>query len=531
MRPNTDLKGYRYVPAAMAFADHGGVGIYIKYGKCNVDGIKVIEQNNQYLWVKAPDREFFIVRNSHYEHHVRPMNCNYDEFIGLSAFHKTFDDFDQDILMNNYASSMQKKNMDTDSIIDGKCNNNIITMTDSGGFQFMRSVDYLNPAKIAEWYNKNTHWGMVLDIPIIPGTELPLFKRAAIVQRSNSQIMLDTKTPHVDLINIVHGYSKDTYNIYRDIVETDDIDRMCLGGIYRGSILASVNNMLEIITKGKQYSHYHILGVYNPRVLPILIKIANSGLCKFITSDSSTAIRSATAKSYHVIRNFISGVERPYIGLSSNIITSSIDKVLPCGCPVCSKLKYVDTMAVLDGIIPTHMLMMHNIYVQKKYTQMLQDSYNQLSREEYRKLVKIHLNRYGQDEDSTANVMRKPKSKGISEDEVLHCLDFIDEVVDTGLEKARKKYAYYLNENSLVDTFYEPQSIFNDDGEKEEINEGDYSKRFVKILETYEKNTSSEHGKKQKIKLKQGATMFSKSKKSAKGLKKKTKSKNKKKAA
>lgn len=481
-------QGYSYVPAAISPVYYGGLGIYIKYGKTNTNSIQIVESSPSHYWIKCPDRELFITYRGNFEYHARPLDVNYDQFITCSPFNSTFEDFNQDILMANYSNHLRSDNHDSNTRVDGNRNNSTILMSDSGGFQFYRDYEYINPKNIAKWYNNNTDWGMILDIPVIQSTPMDLVKRAAKVQKYNNEILLNYKNPNVDLINIIHGTTIDGYKRYKGIVETSKIDRICLGGMYRGTIMNSINRIVELILDGKKYKHYHILGVYNLRVLPIFIKMANSGICDFITSDSSSAVQSARTKSYYVLRNFTSGIESLKLGLNSNFSVASVNKHLPCNCCICKAIKYSDILGILPGDIPVRLISMHNMIMQKNYTRMLNDAIHQLSKDEYKSLIKLHLDRYGTDVTLSSNHIKKGKNKR-SEEETLTCLDFIDEILENGLKKAQNKYSYYLSENTLLDN--DPQSLMDSevdaDGNTINVDSEHYLTRFERIISNYER--------------------------------------------
>jgi hypothetical protein len=389
-------------------------------------------------------------------------------------------------------------------------------------------IEFIDPYKVAEWYNKNIDWGMVLDIPI-RDEELPLdiVRRMAKIQKVNSDLMLGTLNTNVELINIVHGISPQQKEAYGEVVLDDRIRRVAMGGMYYQNIVFTTNDLYTTLMNNTHYKHLHILGVYNIAQLAIIVRLANSPINNMlITSDASTPIQSARSKLMHGQLSQLTPPKRINIGDGERF--PSIYNYANCQCKVCRSIKYLDVLGSIDGAATSFILAYHNVQEIIRYTRQLNDICANGSQKEYKNFVKSALKNH-------RNASYTYQS-----------LDFIDCADDYGIDAARRRYQHYLNISSLYKPSV-PTPLFNHHGralsdedradkEKEElrilrendpsppveekkrgrkkieendeeIEDEDYSERQMKLIETYEKfhanlEVATVHGKKIKNRTK-----------------------------
>lgn len=468
---------YRFVPAATNALDKNGVGIYVKYTRSKTDEIIVKKDTYSYIWLQCPDRELVFVKHRFPE--FSPMGENFDEYINLNIYDEDVtSEIRTDIYMLNYTAYSGSKTSSPRLRRSGR-NPDIWQphiLADSGGFQLYSGVkEYLDPVEIVSWYNDNVDWGMVLDVP--PALATPeIVKRSAKIQAKNIELMLKHKVKNLELINILQGITFEQRKGFLDIVDHPELDRLAFSG-YRGTVVNSVADVLKILSLPRKFKHYHILGVYNlPKLIPI-IKMANMGKRDFlITSDASTPIQSAVNKIYHHQQTIFEPAKRLLIGHKESI--SNPYYHLPCTCPVCSAVKYINIFGFIDTQLISNLLSIHNIYEINRYTRMMDKLASTVDAKEYRSVASHQLG------------TRAPDS--------LASLDLIDAYYDNP-DKALKRYSLYFNK---LDTgLFDSSGLFEDNvrGEdsstvdkaifvnKREETDAEKRERQERVLQNYEK--------------------------------------------
>jgi hypothetical protein len=290
------------------------------------------------------------------------------------------------------------------------------------------------------------------------------------------------KGKNLDLINIVHGRNIKDYREYHKIVYNENLKRICIADSYRGDIISGVADTSCFISEHNEtYKHFHLLGVYNLKVLTALFRLNKLGIANLVTSDSSTHIQSAMGKLYHHQSNAHSPEERMIYGVSYRAKVKEVTphRHLPCSCPVCSRLKYVDILSVLTGALPPFLLMNHNMFEIDRYVKMMNDLSDQMDDKQWRDLVKDQLRG---DNQSRAT---------------LKALDFLEALAQDGVDKARKKFSAYLSENQLLSS---PPVYFDLNGTEIKVeDDNEWVEKIDGILKKYESNIEKSHGKRKKV--------------------------------
>lgn len=432
-------RAYEWVPAGMESFRRGGPVIYVKYGRYP-DRIEVLEKSSQHVWIRCPDRELVIVSNANHVHAFRPMQGNFDAAVSLSPFYEpSAVDHDYHYIMVNYTEYIGKEGnasrIRRAGYPDG---GKLKIISDSGGFQVWREdIDYIDPMKLIEWCNDNVDLAMIFDIPTSArGTKH--FRRLANIQARNTEIMVQNKRKDLELFNVFHGHTKPEVEVFRGITERDDINRLAIGGGYWGTVLGSISRWYGIMSEGRKYDHYHILGVQNVlQTLPIMRMVAK-GAAPLITSDSTTHIQNAVSKNFY----FHPHMSEPpkyinfgYRGTAGGYKPSPL-MTLPCTCQVCSVIKYKDVMAAMSGHPIDTMMIYHNLYATQRYLRSMYEHIQTLTTKELKELVKFQF------------AAKKTRRKGV--EDMLQAFDFIDCVASEGLEAARNKFKFYLPDDSGV---------------------------------------------------------------------------------
>jgi queuine/archaeosine tRNA-ribosyltransferase len=345
-------------------------------------------------------------------------------------------------------------------------------LSDSGGLQLVTQAlaansknakNYtIHPKSLINFYNNNVDAGMILDIPLA-ASDFEVTKRAALLQKANTDIMLDNANSHVELINIFHGVTMKEREMYQSIVETDRINRLALGGLHFNNLITAMS-VLYRTTANRRYKQYHVLGVFALPYIVLIIKIANQGdNPPHITSDSTSHIQSAASRIYHHQFDINQISRRMSIGHTENTLLST-RRHLPCQCNVCRAIKHIDLFAFTENRYVRELLSIHNAYEMARYTQQLQEACRSLKPHEYNALVLRQL-------------------KGSHDVQLLkQALHFVDYVGDHGLHAAEQKYKVFMDKRRPVN-LSNPKTLFGDDSNKSVSSKHKHVLTLIKLME------------------------------------------------
>jgi tRNA-guanine family transglycosylase len=358
-----------WIPAATE-NDLDGVGLYVTYKKYRLGPISVKRATGRYLWIDCPDRDILVQRERYYAFDpgavlgLHPES--YDEYIHIDVNNSmVMGDLNLEYGMLNALSisgSGHRKN------IGDRNKKHTKLIVDSGGFQLYSGVaNFIKPEDVIETQNLQGDLGMVLDLPCPQAINLEFAKKLARIQKANTKIMVANKRDDLELINIIHGMEPHLYKPYRDMIERDDIDRVAFGTARReDNPLKGVRKITDLLTMpGRRYKQYHVLGISDiVKTIPIMW-LAKMGVAPLITVDSSTHVRNAANGMYLAYSTVRSPLQK--LEVSRKYTHPSRLSTLPCGCAVCSRLKYSDTFAFIPGALMSRVLTFHNLLEYRKY--------------------------------------------------------------------------------------------------------------------------------------------------------------------
>jgi hypothetical protein len=433
----------QYIPAALFNPAHSGTGVYIKYHALRNEPPKLLKYKTEYTHLDTPDRELLLVNDNNRLGNTRPLDEGFDEFVSFSPMHLSSKDSGMKWGMMNYLQNLNPKYnhhfMDAYKDIPDR----VKIISDSGGFQLSRgSVSFINPEKLAIWYSTTCDVGMTLDVPLGREGSSKYLKESGKIQKKNNEKMLETfsklNSP-TKLMNVLHGLNESEYELYHKIVYEPTVDKLAIGGVYHSSLVTSTKLIYNLMFEsdiGKHYNHVHILGVFNNKILPIyywIFKLANEKRKKpiLLTSDSSTAIQQAVAKTYFMAHNYDEPYQFQKLGttfqtghLPSRVISSPF-RTLNCCCPVCAALKYTDLFTFCTGQAINSALTYHNNWQFSRYTNFMNEMLQKLDFEQYRDLV--------------ARQIGKRASR-----DTLDALDFVNHAHKHGLKSAHSRFHHYF---------------------------------------------------------------------------------------
>lgn len=319
-------------------------------------------------YVDAPDREIYIDRAAHVSDNDRPLR-NWDSCTSMSMLYHLGDDFPNDRLMINHTSFSARENelaIRAEWLTDIQTKKTIIC--DSGGFQLRSGKEFwIDPEKLAVFYNDNVDQGVTLDIPI-PTFDRELLTRMLRVQKNNSKFLLKHISSDVQLANVAHGTDYDDFMFVRErLYEDPRMQILCIPSSVIIPDIKSIDRLCYHLTHGQEYKQYHLLGVYNMTWLSLAIKLIyeyNKANNKdiLLTSDASSSIYSASALRYHKQVMPYKSVTRWPIGNMAPVIGkyNLPGKTLMCQCAACDAVKYMDAFAILGDINVACLLTRHN---------------------------------------------------------------------------------------------------------------------------------------------------------------------------
>lgn len=417
---------YEYLGAGVFTPNHHGIGIYIRY-RDNANKVVLKEVSSRHLHIQCPDRDLWIVGDGHHAQAYRPP-FSFDEFVNVSpVWPGTGADTGINHYMLNFTQYLGKEYLSPNMRINGRLPEHKQTIyCDSGGFQIQAErYDYISPINLIDWYNRNVDVGMVLDFPP-KGLYWPgLIERMAEAQRQNIEIMMERKRPDLEIMNIFHGENIEDLTKFRNLVDHPGINKVAVGGAYFGSILRSIENAAHIMTTGRKYEQYHMLGVSNIRQLYLIMRMASKDIAPYITSDSSTFLQEGLNKGYMVWPTVDSPPRYYQIGDKGN--PPNVHKHLTCSCPVCRALKYQDVFNLYGGNILGFLGMYHNLYAFTNLTRSMYEIIHDSTAKDLKSLLRSQLS-----------------TRANGRDEVLSGIDFVDHIATNGLSEAQQKLAYFL---------------------------------------------------------------------------------------
>jgi hypothetical protein len=457
MKPGNFL----FYPGAMFYNDHGGMGVYVRHhaNKRDIEPT-VVDRTPLSVEIHGPHRDVMIVQDMNRYPSSRQLDSSWEEYIDWSPFGRPAKAYGVDRIMVNMPQHLNKM------YASHGLTPHVRIQSDSGGFQLINNkIDYLDPMDVINWYNKNVHEGMVLDIPI-PFADFEMGKRGALIQKHNTEILVNNAREDLEFLNIIHGANYETYARYHDIVQRDDLDMLSIASIYRSEIVKSIHTLAKIINHGKRYKQYHLLGIYNIAMVAPLIWFAQK-MGVNISTDASTHVKSGINRMFHSQHLPTSPVSRLIIGNNGGVPPSR-NNFTPCSCPVCTNVKYMDILAYVPGSTATFALVLHNMFETIRYVDMMCDAAKTLNSNQYIELMKKQLGNHSTKESS------------------VKAIRLIDEIVEHGIAKAEKKFSYFLSESMTEDLLANPLIAEEDNGDEPEMTVDAFKERVWSMIRTYE---------------------------------------------
>lgn len=444
---------YIWVNAGMDYVTFGGSCLYVKY-KDRVGEFYERQYPGGY-YIRLMDREVFLTKAGFKENNCFLPMQNYDYCLNLDIIGQNTA-VSHNGIMFTYNDKTLKRPFSYD-----KTKLSTLIFGDSGAYALISGIkEFIDPIDLAKWHNAYVNKGMTLDIPPFYGASNEYLEKVANIQIKNNEILINN-CKDVELYNVAHGFNTIQRQNFMDKVDNDTMNSWAMGGTYYGNIFNLINNIFSVI-EHKKANSYHVFGIANTKVLPILAWI---GKYFNITSDSSTPLQAGTSTI------FFSTIEKTLKKIRVGrvdcklIHTDKLYPYLPCSCPICNAIKTSEIFIKSQNSCIVHVLLsLHNLTVMSNYTQIWDDLAANSTIKEYKKIL-----------DSIFQRKSDTWKKSI---------DYIEYIMEHSLEKATNKYASYFSLFTSGEDLYEIKdySMFVD----KEDNKSKEQK-MDKIIDNYSK--------------------------------------------
>lgn len=295
----------------------------------------------------------------------------------------------------------------------------VMLITDSGGFQIVTQDKYINPIDVLRWQEAiNSYAGLILDHPpydIAPDTfffgKLKDFELNMKRTAENTNIAYDNRKTDMELLGVIQGDTWDRltkwFNAMNQNMDGWSIKpnpsyepmKVAMAGAF------AIENFPD--------KPLHILQVSGTNTMAIAVYITKY-FKQQVTFDSSSYARGAMGREYLI----------PF-SLSQKLIfgnTGHRVDILPCNCPVCSSIKPEELWG--SGTIPGALISLHNLYWYITYSSTLQ------SLLKYDDLFMEFVNR-------------------ICNKKTIQAIEYLDYYMDTqDIDRANARYSSYLGGSS-----------------------------------------------------------------------------------
>jgi len=404
---------YQWVNAGMDYVTFGGITLYVKF-KDRVGNYYEKALPNGYF-IKLIDREIFIGKSGFKDlNYYVPMQ-GYDYCINMDMLGSN-----TAVTHNNIMFTYNDKTMNMPFIID-KLKISTSLMGDSGGFQLLSGVkEFIDPLELAKWHTAYSNLGMTLDLPPSYGSSQEYIDKCAAIQILNNKVLIDNCVD-VDLFNIVHGVTTAQKRNFIDMVDNEYMDRWAIGSAYSKNVFDFINHIYSVI-KYKEAKSYHVFGVSNTKVLPIL---AWMGRYNEITSDSSTPLQAGRSTIFFATIEKI--LKKIRVGrVDCKLLHSNrLYPYLPCSCPICNAIKTSEIFVKSNNSCIIHVLLsLHNVTAMSNYVKIWSDIAKTCTPKEFKQIL-----------DSVYQ-----QKSGIWK----YSIDYIEYIQEHSLSKANIKFASYL---------------------------------------------------------------------------------------
>jgi len=179
----------------------------------------------------------------------------------------------------------------------------------------------------------------------------------------NNRIFLSYRRPDLKIMNVLHGSFPEHQRIWAENVNDDRIECWAVGS--ESSIINAYHGILYLREKFER-DHYHIFGLGATKNVFILSWIGKH--VPLLTSDTTTYRNGGMSREIQLLDpNGI--VKMLHVGRIKEY-KENIAHHIPCNCPICSEIKYIDVFGLASKYKTERLLIWHNmlsLHRQAKY--------------------------------------------------------------------------------------------------------------------------------------------------------------------
>lgn len=265
-----------------------------------------------------------------------------------------------------------------------ECNSFIVH--NSGGFQLvMGRTDFLDPFYVIDWMNKN-NVTVAASVDVFPRKmEQDVIDEeltsSAFVSRENNIIYKRYRRKGMKIMNVIHGLTPMQQEYWASVVNDEDIESWAVGSDSK-SIYTQLSG-ISVLRNRFPKDHYHIFGVSSTEISLIMCWLGK--YVPLLTSDSTTHFRAAVNKEVPFMD--INGIiSRKYVGEKGDFVKTR-SSVLPCSCPVCSRIKYLSIFGMDAKYKVDRLASWHSMFVMTRQAEYWNKVAEQSTFDEYFNLI------------------------------------------------------------------------------------------------------------------------------------------------
>lgn len=485
---------YNYVPAGALQGVLGNLSMYVCYERNAPDKVTVQTiqpRQARALLIRAPDRTIIV------SNHYRPMPENVDEAICLDPYKKgsIWDPWLKYTLISSHNAMGSGREQHRENIT-----RDVTTILDSGGAQVKIGVErFVDPRNLFPYMNNvggnNKGLCVSLDIPPRPSDAHfdGVVEALARIQHKNNQVYKRYAGEGFRMLNAIHGFTLDQERRWAEEVADNWAYGWASASNNYTSLLTEIRCILVPLLEFPEVSnnHYHLFGISGKLMFPVL-----AWLGKYhpnITSDSSSWIQTAVMKKMTILtpnevmlwdfngeialdrsterrRERVGGMgampDEMEIGRRGHY--EGVYNHIPCSCPICSRLKYLDIFRVGQQSRIQYLAALHNLWQAQQLARYWNNCAQTMDMKQYVERIKRHM--------PTAS----------ARDSAVLGVHYIEQCMSQSIDYAERNFGPHLGNDPGVGLPM-GEALFDDYNEPSVIS-GDVEKKSFTAIRGYDSN-------------------------------------------
>lgn len=288
-----------------------------------------------------------------------------------------------------------------------------MVLGDSGGFQLYTQNLDIDPKEVLKWQEDNCDRGFILDVAAGAQDTDEEFDVCLKKTIENCECFRANRREELKIYSVMHGHTDERCQKWFDEMSKFEFEGWSVSFKPPGDVFGQARQLMLLYKNGVR-KNVHFLGISGYHVMPILVYA--STFIDDVVFDSSSYGMGIRSRVYVMPRDLFKG---RLLTFGDKVSDWHDLKVLPCGCPICSKIESVEELMAM-GRGGGYMISLHNMWIMCDYIEKLKAlvSYKEL----FRLFVEQNCNR-----------------------KTLLALDYIDECLAGNYDEATyKTYAKFM---------------------------------------------------------------------------------------